>query len=185
MRSTIGKRKISREDKRRPVMSIKNVFQVGLFFIFVLLLSSCGSGGEGAAKNSGIESSSNMTMQQEGQAESGLQISGMVNSPSILTVQEMDMMEMVEVQMANSNGDETSYKGVPIIVVLGMAGVQDTATELVFRTADGMETKVLLQELNACINCIVSIGENGGFEVVLPGINAQTNLSEVVELILN
>ncbi len=118
------------------------------------------------------------------EAENGLMVSGLVDSPSVWSAEELGAMELIEVVMQDSSGKDTNYQGVPLIVLLGMSNVQNSASQLAFRTVDGAESSVLLQDLNACINCIVALIEGREFTVLLPGLAPESVIIDVVEIVL-
>jgi len=165
-------------------MSEKKTLILMVFLVIGVILNGCG-GREG---NSPVVE--NIENQPESaslgiEAEIGLMISGLVDSPSVWSAEELGAMELIEVVMQDSSGKETNYQGVPLIVLLGMSNVQNSASRLAFRTADGAESSVLLQDLNACINCIVALTEVSEFTVLLPGLVSESVITNVVELVLN
>ena len=162
-------------------MSLRKVIVVGLVFVFVFIISGCGGGNEPAPENSAIDVLAEDGLDLSEETGEGLKISGLVDAASFWSVEELVAMEMIEVISDNSTGEETIYNGVPIIVLLGMAGVQDNATQIIFKAGDGSESEVLLEEINACIKCIVALGENEGFNIVLPGFPSNAVMMKIIE----
>ena len=165
-------------------MSSRKMIYGDLILVIVFALSGCGGSAGSGAENSVVENLAD-TMELQDVMGAGLKISGFVDAPSSWSSEEISPMEMIEVVFENAGGDETVYSGVPIIVLLGLAGVQDSATQITFKSTTGTETSVLLKELNACINCIVAPKEEGRFDILLPGLTPSIKIEGVFELVLN
>ena len=163
-------------------MSLRKLFYMGILFVLVFILTGCGGGNEPASGDSALDVLNEDSVGLSGVNGDGLKISGLVDAASFWSVEELVAMEMIEVVSENSSGDETIYNGVPIIVLLGLAGVQDDATQILFKGEDGTQVEVLLEEINACIQCIVALGDSTGFNIVLPGFPSSPVILKVVEL---
>jgi len=115
-------------------------------------------------------------------AADGLKVIGLVDTPTVWTGGELRAMEMIEVPFEDSSGEETVYQGVPIIFLLSLVAVQDQASAIAIKSENGSETEVMLADINACINCIVAPIEDHYFSVILPGIQPDAVITEVIHL---
>ena len=165
-------------------MSLRKLTMMCLMTLLLLVTSACGMN-----SNTSVDQIS-----QQGLAETqalstllaadGLKIVGLVDTPTVWTGAEMRAMEMIEVQFASSSGEETVYQGVPIIFLLSLVDVQDQASGIVIKSEKGSETQVMLADLNACIKCIVAPIDEQNFTVILPGIQPDAVITEVIHLVL-
>lgn len=117
-------------------------------------------------------------------AADGLKVVGLVDFPTVWTGEQLRAMELIDVTFLNSSGAETAYQGVPIIFLLSLVGVQDQASKLIIKNENGLETEVMLVDINACINCIAAPIDLNNFSVILPGIQTEGVQTKVVQFVL-
>ncbi len=135
--------------------------------LMAVMLSGCGGG---AADTGGIP------------ADAALKITGNVNAEIGWAEADVRAMDTIEAQAANKEGVMSTYTGVPINTLLEKAGVKSGATAVIFVADDGYTAEVVLSELQACADCIVSFREQGGFSTVLPGFSNKAQVKGVVEI---
>ncbi|MEO7913001.1 MAG: substrate-binding domain-containing protein, partial [Roseiflexaceae bacterium] len=96
-----------------------------------------------------------------------LAIGGMVDTPTALTLDAFNKLDMVEVKATDKSGEQT-YKGVPIAALLKQAGLKSGATKLVFAVGEGYVSEVTLAKLEADKDAIISADANGAFRNIIP-----------------
>jgi len=91
-------------------------------------------------------------------------------------------MNVIDVESTNSKGETDTYTGVLLTDLLTAAQPNADAATVVFVADDGYTSEVSLEELNSCIDCIVSFRNKGGFRMVLPGFPSDMQVKGVVEI---
>jgi predicted nucleic acid-binding Zn-ribbon protein len=172
---------------------------VGILVIVTMILGACagsfqnepnnsasnstGGGGNGSGGGGGNEGGSGDDGgDNSGSDEVGLKIIGKVDEEISWPEEEIRAMETIEAVSENSSREESTYTGVPIITLLGLADVEDDASKVVFVADDGYSAEVTLEELNACTDCIVSFRNKGGFSIVMPGFSGKLQVKGVIEI---
>ena len=115
-------------------------------------------------------------------ADVALQVTGNVENEMAWAEEEVRAMDTIEAERENSQGEMSTYAGVPIRALLEEAGVADDATTATFFTGDGTTADVELSEVLVCDDCIVSFRNRGGFSIVMPGFGGQVQVKDVVEI---
>jgi hypothetical protein len=111
-----------------------------------------------------------------------LQVTGNVREQVGWTEEAIRAMDTIEAVSTNKEGEESTYTGVPITMLLEEAGVQSDVSTLVIVGDDGYEAKVSLADVQACADCIVSFRNKGGFSIVMPGFPGKVQVKGVVEI---
>ncbi|MBN1319045.1 MAG: substrate-binding domain-containing protein [Anaerolineales bacterium] len=111
-----------------------------------------------------------------------LAITGDIAAEVGWTEAEVLAMETIDATSINKDGEEKIYTGVLIKNLLDIAGLNDTATTLVFVADDGYTAEVALEEVLACEDCIVSFRNQGGFSTVLPDFPGSVQVKGVIEI---
>jgi DMSO/TMAO reductase YedYZ molybdopterin-dependent catalytic subunit len=119
---------------------------------------------------------------QAGTGDAGLKFTGMVATPQNWTEAEIRAMDTIDVESSNSQGQASTYTGVPLAKLIEAAGVQADATTLVFIGSDGFQAEAALAEVKSCDQCIVSFRNKGGFSMVMPGFPSNLQVKGVVEI---
>jgi tungstate transport system substrate-binding protein len=114
--------------------------------------------------------------------EGDLIITGLVTTPIGWPEDEIRAMDTTDAEGTNSSGSSETYTGVLIASLLNLAGPTSEAQTLVIIAEDGFSAEVLLADVMACEDCILSFRSNGGFSSVLPGFPKNTGVKGVVEL---
>jgi hypothetical protein len=115
-------------------------------------------------------------------AEITLKITGKVAQKVGLTEAEARAMDTIESESTNKKGETDTYTGVPIQVLLEMAGVQSGASTIVYVADDGSTAEVALADVQACDDCIVSFRNKGGFSIVMPDYPGNVQVKGVIEI---
>ncbi len=143
----------------------------GLWLVVILVvamaLTACGSP---SGTSSGVPS------------DAALKVTGSVDSEVGWTEADLKAMSAIDVESTNKDGVASTYTGVPINDLLGIAGVASGATTAVFVADDGYTAEVALSDLQGCSNCIVSFRNQGGFSTVLPDFPGNVQVKGVVEI---
>lgn len=111
-----------------------------------------------------------------------LQITGQVDTEIGWTEEEIRSMDTMDAESTNREGKTATYTGVLITDLLATAGPQGEATTLVFVADDGSTGEAALVEVQACVDCIVSFRNKGGFSIVMPGFPDDVQVKGVIEI---
>jgi hypothetical protein len=111
-----------------------------------------------------------------------LEITGNVDNEMAWTEEAVRSMDTIEAERENNEGEVSTYTGVPIKDLLNEADVPDDATTVTFVAEDDYTADVELSEVEACDNCIVSLRNQGGFSIVMPGYSGKLQVNGVVEI---
>jgi hypothetical protein len=168
-----------------------------VLIVMALLLGGCGGtaapagngGGTGSgggsgngSGNGGGDASGEGGGNNGGGSSAGLKITGLVDSQMTWTEGEVHAMETMDAISTNSSGEESTYTGVSINALLDEAGVQDSASTVVFVADDGTGAEASLEDVRGCNDCIVSFRNRGGFSIVMPGYPDDLQVKGVVEI---
>jgi hypothetical protein len=66
--------------------------------------------------------------------------------------------------------------------LLDEAGLNADASAVVFVADDGYTAEISLEELQACLDCILSFRTQGGFSSVMPEFSGKLQVKGVVEI---
>ena len=74
------------------------------------------------------------------------------------------------------------YTGVSLKAVLEQAGVDATAGKLVVTASDGYTSELVAADVLACEDCLLSFGDDGSLNLVMPGMESSTWAKSVVQI---
>lgn len=111
-----------------------------------------------------------------------LTVKGLVGQELDLSLDGLKALGTVEITAEHPKKGPQEYAGVLLKTVLEKAGVQDGAAEVVLVAADGFEGSADLADVNACEDCLVSVGEDGALGMVMPGLSSKTWVKDVVTI---
>jgi tungstate transport system substrate-binding protein len=111
-----------------------------------------------------------------------LSVTGKIATSVGWTEEEVRAMETTEAQYTNKEGEVMTYTGVLLSKLLDMANLQADATTVVFVADDGYTADVTLAEVQACPDCIVGFGDEGGFNMVMPDFSSKLQVKSVIEI---
>ncbi len=111
-----------------------------------------------------------------------LKITGSVSQEMGWAEEEVRAMETMDAESTNKQGETETYTGVSLNTLLDMAGPAADATTVTFVADDGNTAEMTLDELQACVNCIVSFRNQGGFSIVAPGFSSNVQVKGVIEI---
>jgi len=148
----------------------RTLILLGLSIVIISALVGCGESPEQSESPSG---------------EVALKVTGNVENETAWTEDEVRSMDTIEAERENSEGEMSTYTGVPIKTLLEQAGVSDDAETVTFVAEDDYTAEVELSEVQACDNCIVSFRNRGGFSIVMPGYSGKLQVKGVVEIDVN
>ncbi len=149
-------------------MTRKLGFWVAIAILVVSVLSACGSGSGG--ETAGVPT------------DAALKITGAVSNEVGWSEDALKAMNTVNAEYTNKDGDTNTFAGIPVNTLLEQAGVDSSATALVFVADDGFESEVALDEVQNCADCIVAPRDEGGFSMVMPGFSSRAQVKGVVEI---
>ena len=114
--------------------------------------------------------------------DAAFKITGAVETEVGWTEEKIRSMDSIEAVYTNKDGETETYTGVRVTDLLSKAGPTDEATTLVFVADDGYSAEVAIAEVEACADCIVSPRNQGGFQMVMPGLSSKAQVKSVVEI---
>ncbi|MCP4542235.1 MAG: solute-binding protein [Chloroflexi bacterium] len=129
------------------------------------------------AEHSVAESESNSVP-----ANAALKITGNVANEIGWAEDEVRVMDTMDAESTNKDGETKTYTGVSINALLELAGINDGATAIVYITGNDNTAEVLLPDVQGCTDCIVSFRNQGGFSIVMPGFPENVQVKGVVEI---
>jgi hypothetical protein len=145
----------------------KKLLTFGVWVLVIGVLAGCGGAADTA---SGVPENA------------ALKITGSVEKEVGWTEEEVRSMDTVEAESTNKEGELKTYTGVPINMLLGLAGVRQDAAAVIYVGDDGSTAEVPLADVQGCADCIVSFRNQGGFSIVMPGFPGKVQLKGVVEI---
>jgi DMSO/TMAO reductase YedYZ molybdopterin-dependent catalytic subunit len=112
----------------------------------------------------------------------GLTISGLVNTPLTLTDADLHGMATFTITAQGKNGPQ-DFTGVHLNDLLNKAGIQSTATKLVFTASDNYNSEIDLTDVTSCPNALLAFGDTpGSYTVVLPDQPTSTWVKNLVTI---
>jgi len=94
---------------------------------------------------------------------------------------ELKAMDTLDVDYTGKDGTTTTYTGVSINALLGLAGAGEGAT-LVLVASDGYTAEIALADVQSCDNCIVAFDPEGGLRSVLPEQSGKVQVKGLIEI---
>ena len=98
------------------------------------------------------------------------------------TEDQVKAMEAMEAEATNKSGEAKRYSGVSIKSLLDLAKPKADASTVVYVADEGSTGEVPLADVTACADCIVSLRNQGGFSIVMPGFPGTVQVKGVVEI---
>ena len=114
--------------------------------------------------------------------DAAFKITGDVETEVGWTEEKIRSMDTIEAQSTNKAGETSTYTGVRISDLLSKAGPNDSATTVVFVADDGYTAEAPLADIQACVDCIVSFRNQGGFSIVAPDFPGNVQVKGVIEI---
>jgi hypothetical protein len=145
-------------------MNMKNKLLTLISFVFILAIIT------GCASKPSVPT------------DAAFKITGMVDNLVGWTNDELRGMDTIDVETTNKAGETVNNTGVKLNTLLDSAKVQSGAATIVFVGDDGYTAEASWEEIKACADCIVAFGDEGGFNMVLPGFPGNVQVKGVVEI---
>ncbi len=114
--------------------------------------------------------------------EAGLTITGAVAEEQLLSMESLQQLEVVELEIEHPKKGMQTYEGVRLNTLLDQAGIQEEAAELMATAADGYQVQLSLADVRACADCLVAFDEGGRLKLVMPGMESSVWVKDVVKL---
>ena len=114
--------------------------------------------------------------------DAALKITGLVEQEIGWTEDQVKAMETMDAESTNKDGDTKTYTGVSINALLDLAKPTADAATVAYVADDDFTAEVMLAEVQACQDCIVSFRNQGGFSTVMPGFSGKLQVKGVVEI---
>jgi hypothetical protein len=109
-------------------------------------------------------------------------VTGAVAEEVTLSADTVGEFEVAEVTVEHPRDGLLDFTGVRLTELLDRAGAGEGAVSLVLTAADGYSIKVGLADVEACADCLVAFGEEGGFDLAMPGMGLGAWVKDVVSI---
>ena len=122
------------------------------------------------------------TVPTTGSGGAGLMINGLVNTSLSLTDADLKAMIPFTLTAQDKNGPQ-DFTGVHLNELLNKAGLQSTATKLVFTASDNYSSEMALTDVTSCPNAMLAFSDTpGSYTVVLPDQPTSTWVKNLVTI---
>lgn len=111
----------------------------------------------------------------------GITISGLGESPTSLTVEELEAMGAETVTVEHPKKGSVEYTGVRFSKVLDALKAKDTATTVTLTASDGYKIDVPLASIKSSPDALLAIDE-GTVSSVFPGLETQTWVKDIMAM---
>jgi hypothetical protein len=108
-------------------------------------------------------------------------IEGLVDYPMTLTAVDVDYMEWVTVTADDPETGPTDYEGVLLADIFSYVGVQPDAATLILTAFDGTSVEIPLDDISSD-EALLALGEGDVMNAVLPGLESDTWLEDIVSM---
>jgi molybdate transport system substrate-binding protein len=116
-------------------------------------------------------------------ASGAVAVSGKVDKPATLTLDDLKKMTVKTITAEHPKKGANSYTGVLISDLMVAVGAQSGVTTLDMGCTDGYMAQVTLAELDP--NCMLSFGDDGKLNAVMPGQTGKAWASDIVTMKFN
>jgi len=112
-----------------------------------------------------------------------LVITGAVDQPLGFTEADLRALEVLKISAEHPKKGKQEYEGVSLNSLLDMAGIQESATTLVFTASDGYVSEVRLSDVRACLNSLLAFTDTAEhFNMVMPDLPSSAWAKDVVKI---
>lgn len=101
-----------------------------------------------------------------------LHIMGAVGEEVSLTAEDLEELGLVQAVAEHPKKGPMDYEGVPLSAVLALAAPEADASTALLISGDGYTEEVDAADLIACEECLVTLEEDGLFNLVMPGFES-------------
>jgi DMSO/TMAO reductase YedYZ molybdopterin-dependent catalytic subunit len=115
-------------------------------------------------------------------ASGTIQVKGLVERPSTITVDELQKMNPVTLTADHPKLGPTEYTGVRFSALLLTLNVRSTATLVDFYCTDGYIAEVSLADINGSADSMIAIGKDGSLNTVMPGMTGKAWAKNVMTM---
>ena len=107
---------------------------------------------------------------------------GLMNLPTTLTAAALEEMTVAEITVDHPKLGPTDYRGVRWTDLCVAFEVQDAATAVTMTASDGYMVELALADIRDSPDAMLTIGEDGKLNVVIPGMEAKSWVKDVVTI---
>jgi hypothetical protein len=113
-----------------------------------------------------------------------IKIAGDVRNQLALTMDNLEALGVVEVEIEHPKKGLQLYRGVKLNLILLLAGIEEDATILVMTAADGFAAEIPLNQVQACENCVIALDEDGTLSMAMDGMDGGFWVNNVIHLMV-
>ena len=184
------------EGERGDLMDSKRKFLVALTVVLVLALAAlvvAGCGGTATTTTTAAPTTTTVapastdttvaasTDTSAAAAASGtIAVKGLVDNPATWTVADLQKMSPVTITATHPKTGEAKYTGVKLTDLFKTLGVQSAATTLVTGSSDGYMSEIVLADIVASADAMLSIADDGTLNMVMPGMSGKAWAKDIV-----
>jgi len=136
-----------------------------------IFVSACG-GDSGAASGD--------TVGSDALQSGSIVVSGLVDYPMTFTAVDMDYMDWITATVEDPTSGSVSYDGVSLTDIWTFFGVQSDAKTVVITGVDGTKSEVALSDIGS--DAFLAVGDDNSLNMVMPGLDAQAWVKDVVAM---
>ena len=114
--------------------------------------------------------------------DGALNLYGNVNSPQCLTLNVLKALGPETLTIEHPKKGEQEYTGLRLNAVLDLAEPADDAEVVRLFASDGYNNQLFLDEVRACEECLLAIGEDDTLSAVMPGFDTSFWVKDVVSI---
>lgn len=123
--------------------------------------------------------SSGPIMLPEGKA---LLLAGMVDTELAWSMDELHGMEVVQLSVEHPKKGKQDVEGVRLNELMDLAKVKSEAKQVTFTAADGFTATAELGAILDCKDCLVAFNESGALKLVMPGMESNFWVKDVIAI---
>lgn len=101
-----------------------------------------------------------------------LHVMGLVGTETSFTAEQLQAMGVMQLTAEHPKKGSMDFEGVPLAKVLEQVAPQADAATVVLTSGDGYTVEVAAADVVACAECLVTIEDDGLFNLVMPGMQS-------------
>ena len=112
-----------------------------------------------------------------------LTVKGLVNTELQLSDSALHKMTVVTLNLTHPKNGATNYTGVRLSDLLAKAGVQSSATSVIFTGSDGYSYTAYLSDITACADCMVAFDATPSvYDMAMPGMSGKAWVGKLITI---
>jgi DMSO/TMAO reductase YedYZ molybdopterin-dependent catalytic subunit len=109
-----------------------------------------------------------------------LMITGLVEAEQTWSMDELLAMEVIQLTVEHPKKGKQDVEGVRLNALLDLAKVNAEAKQVIFTAVDGFTATADLQAVRDCKDCLVAFNESGALKLVMPGMESNFWVKDII-----